>query len=262
MEQANTRSSSLDYDLAYSEKTQRFRVSPAVYDGLDIQNNGLTLTEDPEQERLILAIEPNEQAVMHRGKEGTKKGREFTASKMRTKLDQYGFKGVNKFRLEHVAIVDGIRYMEITSEQTGEKSSPDDPVPVDTVPETSEAVSTDSPQQPVSTDDPEQPSSPIPETEDPQAPPDSLAGLEPDTPAQGDWDPSEDIGPPEGLGADEDDDEDDLDNPFGSIGTEQVEDPIDEPEPDKQDEPEDTDDENEKGNDDFGDHDDLDSLLS
>lgn len=131
---ANTRSSGVDYDLAYSEKTSKFRVSPEMYDDMDMTNHGLTLLEDSKNNALFLAAEPNEMAVMHRGREGFTKGREFTASRLRVKLDEYGFKGVNEFDLKHVSTTDGIRYYQITSEQQGETRKADDPTPVDHVP--------------------------------------------------------------------------------------------------------------------------------
>lgn len=134
---ANTRGSSINYDLAYSTETNKFRISPDFYDQADIANNGLTLMEDKKNNRLILAAEPNNVAVMHRGREGFNKGREFTASRLRVKLDDYGFKGVDKFALTEEAEVDGIKYYSVgmmEGETAPEPSDEPETAPVDYVP--------------------------------------------------------------------------------------------------------------------------------
>lgn len=135
---ANTRGSSINYDIAYSYDTNKFRVSPEFYDQADLANHGLTLLEDKKNSRLILAAEPNNVAVMHRGKEGANKGREFTASRLRVKLDEYGFKKVEKFSLTEEAEVEGIKYYAINmleGEQAPEvDDSQPETVPVDYVP--------------------------------------------------------------------------------------------------------------------------------
>ena len=124
---ANSRVSAenkVNYDLAYSNKTKKFRVSPFFFDSTDLENNGLTLYEQRTEKRLILAVEPNEKAVMHRGRENYKKGREFTASRMRFIMNQYGFTDINEFQLKKLGAQDGVMYFEITSEKP--KAYPDE----------------------------------------------------------------------------------------------------------------------------------------
>lgn len=153
--QANTRSSTVDYDLAYSEQTNKFRVSPEMFDVMDLENNGLTLYEDaPQQGQLTLVAEPEKDAVMHRGRKGYSKGREFTASRMRTLLDRFGFKGVNKFTLQEIPAEGDIKAFVIGSEQEGEPLDGSETQGVDYVPtekEETEKVKSPEPE-------PEQPS--------------------------------------------------------------------------------------------------------
>lgn len=130
---ANTRSGGVDYDLAYSVKTKKFRVSPEMFDEMNMEEHGLTLLEDSKNDQLVLAVQPNEMAVMHRGRAGSNKGREFTASRLRTYLDRYGFEGINEFDLELLDTVDGIKYYRIESENRGESKDVEN-TPVD-VPE-------------------------------------------------------------------------------------------------------------------------------
>lgn len=110
---ANSRSTGVDYDLAYSEKTDKFRVSPEMYDEADVQNHGFTLVKDNTNKILYLAAEPNELAIMHKGRGSGTKGREFTASELRANLDNFGFEGVNEFDLEFVQTVEGVKYFRI-----------------------------------------------------------------------------------------------------------------------------------------------------
>lgn len=102
VENANPRGGGVDYDLAYSFETGKFRISQQFYDKIDAQNNGFTLYEDKSNERLVLASEPNETSVMYKGREGYDKGKEFTSSRMRTLLNKYGFDGVGEFELEQI----------------------------------------------------------------------------------------------------------------------------------------------------------------
>lgn len=138
VDHANSRVSpdnKVNYDLAYSLKTKKFRVSPTMFDTMDLEKNGLTLYEQKTDKRLILAAEPNAQAVMHRGREGFKKGREFTSSRMRFMLNQYGFTDINDFQLKKLGEQDGKIFFEITSTEPKKFPDKDTPTPIDVIPE-------------------------------------------------------------------------------------------------------------------------------
>lgn len=148
---ANTRISSekkVSYDLAYSPKTKKFRVSPEMFDVMGLDENGLTLYEQRSINKLLLAVEPNEKAVMHRGRQGYDKGREFTSSRLRLLLDQYGFEKANEFNLTKVGEADGIPYYEISTDAPRQMSTESAKAPVDVVPTKEEQTQDDLPQFP------------------------------------------------------------------------------------------------------------------
>lgn len=75
VQNSNTR---VNYDLKYSQKTNKFILSQSAFALFDIENNGFNIMTDNVQ--VVLQVVPNDQADVHSGREGKNKGTQFTAN--------------------------------------------------------------------------------------------------------------------------------------------------------------------------------------
>ena len=79
----NTR---VNYDLRFSEKTEKFTLSQDAYNRFDIANNGFNIKKTPNGD-IVLQLAENEEANIHAGKSGSVKGNTFTARSLVDLLD-------------------------------------------------------------------------------------------------------------------------------------------------------------------------------
>lgn len=112
----NTR---VNYDLRYSAKTGRFNLSQSAFDKFNIQNNGFNLFRDGDN--VIFQVVPNEEAMLHNGREGKQKGLSFTAKSV---VRVMGLENTTQFKFnktEH----DGQTYLtlETIGEETDEEEA-------------------------------------------------------------------------------------------------------------------------------------------
>lgn len=91
----NTR---VSYDLRFSQKTGRFNMSQAVYTKYSIDVNGFNMLRQNNQ--LFLEVVQNDDATLHTGREGKKKGLSFTAQSM---VNILGLTEDTEFTLEPVS---------------------------------------------------------------------------------------------------------------------------------------------------------------
>lgn len=111
LSKANSRR--INYDLRYSNKTEKFNFSDRAMDNLDLQRHGINLMYDVEQGKAYIAVVSEDDAVLMRGKGGdSNKGSHFTSSNMRDTLDSMGIKW-ERMNLEKVGSVEGTDYYEI-----------------------------------------------------------------------------------------------------------------------------------------------------
>jgi len=105
---ANTRKVVYNYDLMYSNKTQRFNVSPVTQEKYNLKENGLTLSYNPvNKDEIFLIIQANDKSVMLKGE-----GRIFTSSEFRKFLDDANIKTV-EMKLEEVYNKDGVVVVKV-----------------------------------------------------------------------------------------------------------------------------------------------------
>ena len=104
-----------DFDLRYLTSQDRWQVSDQAFNTLDLGWKGLNFHTDIENNRVLVSVQDRENSTFMRGrnKEEATKGREFTATILRTLLDKMGHKSVNRFALEPVGTNNGIQYLEI-----------------------------------------------------------------------------------------------------------------------------------------------------
>lgn len=109
------------FDLKLDAETNKFTVSDAFYAKEDMNNNGFTAHFNSNNNGVYLSIEPNDEAVSYKGREGHEKGKEFTSTNMSELMEKVGLTG--SLNLEHVGEKEGTTYYRV--EQMTEEDSSD-----------------------------------------------------------------------------------------------------------------------------------------
>lgn len=111
-----------NFDIFHDEENQKFTVSDAFYTANNMNDNGLTAHYSKANNSVYLSVQPNEDSVSYKGREGYDKGKEFTASSMSGLLSKVGLEG--NLSLEDRGQKDGATYF-LVSQVENEDSSED-----------------------------------------------------------------------------------------------------------------------------------------
>ena len=105
------------YDMRFSEKTKKFRLSDMAFTRLGIDARYLKMHVHP-QGYVLLSSHPETGEESGKGTFMTRrgdfnKGQEFTNRKLRRELDAHGFEGVNDFTLSPLGDKEGVPYFVV-----------------------------------------------------------------------------------------------------------------------------------------------------
>lgn len=89
----SVRGSNQNYDIHHFAEENKFTVSDAIYAMLGLNNHGFTAFINNQENVVLLAVLPNEDAVSYKGREGYDKGKVFTSTEMSKAFSKFGLEG-------------------------------------------------------------------------------------------------------------------------------------------------------------------------
>ena len=109
IEKNSRRGSRQAFDLYHDAEDNHFTVSDTVYANLDMNNNGFTAHIG--NDAIYLSVQPNEESVSYKGREGFDKGKAFTSSVTSEAMKKLGLTG--SLTLNEVGERDGKTFYKV-----------------------------------------------------------------------------------------------------------------------------------------------------
>ena len=103
-----------NFDLEHDVDNQQFTVSDAFYTANDMNNNGFTAHFNPDNRNVYLSIQPNDESVSYKGREGYDKGKKFTSTTMSELLEKVDLEG--KLELVEVGEKEGRTFYRVENQ--------------------------------------------------------------------------------------------------------------------------------------------------
>lgn len=112
----NSRRGGQNFDLHHDVENQKFTVSDAFYAKHNLDNNGFKFHVGGGN--IYLSIQPNEDSISYKGREGSTKGKIFTSSTTSDLLKKVDL--VGNIDISEVGVKSGVMYYKLTQSTTQE----------------------------------------------------------------------------------------------------------------------------------------------
>lgn len=91
--ETNSRRAEQNFDLRHTSEDNKFQVSESFFTVNNMDDNGITAHYNQRTKQVFVSIQPNNESVSFRGRDGMQKGKAFTSKVMSELFTRLGFTG-------------------------------------------------------------------------------------------------------------------------------------------------------------------------